>query len=74
MGMTGAILPLQGCLVILTKFSSIQSKAKINTYTLQRRKEQNNTTLAKQKAETKFMGEMKPHSRWPDSFMFLKAL
>lgn len=39
--------------------SSIQSKAKINIYTLQRRKEKDNTTLAKQKAETKFMGEMK---------------
>lgn len=59
MGMTRAILPLQGCLVTLAKFSSIQSKTKINTYTLQRRKEYDNTTLAKEKAEIKFKGEMK---------------
>lgn len=59
MAMTGAIVPSQGCLVILMKTSSIQRKAKINIYTLQRRKESHNTTLEEQRAETKFMGEMK---------------
>lgn len=59
MALTGAILPLRGCLVILIKFSCIQSKAKINIYTLQKRKEYDNTTLARQRAETKLIGEMK---------------
>lgn len=59
MGATGAMLPFQGCLVTLRKFSSIQSKVKINTRALARTKENNKTTLAKQKAETEFMAGMR---------------
>lgn len=62
MGATGAMLPFQGCLVTLRKFSSIQSKVKINTRALERTKENNKTTLAKQKAETEFMGGMRESS------------
>jgi len=67
MGATGATLPFQGCLVIQTKFSSIQSKAKINTCALQRTKENSKTTLAKQKAETEFIGGGdKIQTGWPN--------